>query len=717
MIVRGLKQGGQSVEINDDFSFFLKPPMVYIENQGDNIITLLNLKRKVSNYKEGSFSISEDEEINGNFSLREGNDSSRELVEKIDFAEKLKEFSSESKNIGVNVSINGNTREINGRNNGEFRRAYKVYMDEPNLKVGYFTIGVLGLTVYAPVIITIHKFYMGQIRFSSDDYIENEKIIDSVLSSIKPLNIEKEQIDVMELKDLQELTYSNKKYNCGSFEINKANELSYASKDSITDEFEMIATSKEFTKSPLKYSNAPVGICIRKPLVQEGIALTWKLPKEETKKTLLTNYKKILVDTYKVYDDEPLIYKIDKDYAILYAPTNSSQPNESYWTSYSFAIFQNNLFYIGMMYFNCNKPANGKVEEIVKTFLSNISIDSKKANEYSTKIKKEQLGDFANDDGKIDAVKASNMFFDDIIFNNPDEIKYTGNRHYITGLQMNAEVIDQYPLVKSNSAIFVKEIYNLIGFLEDNENLKILPNEYHKNFNNITNNESITGMIYLLLAAWHMIKIIEEKPNNYKVMIDENLIHGLPNGYSKIMEYIKTLRMYNNRTEDFKASLIAVKNFDGPTGIISNDVKNADKFEAIKEMKSKDIKFVSNQLSTKTDNKKIKDIDVRILKYLNHEIPLIHDALQQKAKQIEKNREKLIKHKSILKVCDNLMELKDESLNAGLSYRSVGDNGSISFEMTLEQLKVDGPILRPWAEYVVNYDFNENEKATEFIFN
>ena len=74
----------------------------------------------------------------------------------------------------------------------------------------------------------------------------------------------------------------------------------------------------------------------------------------------------------------------------------------------------------------------------------------KKADNKSKEERIRILGQFAAKNGKIDAIKVNNMFFEDIVFNNPEEIVYKNGRHTITGLQMNIQKVDDFPNIKNN---------------------------------------------------------------------------------------------------------------------------------------------------------------------------------------------------------------------------------------------------------------------------
>ena len=719
MEVNGIN-GKKRISINNDFSIIINSPCVYLTDFiDDNLLVVLRPAEKITNYKEGIFSVDDDMQVNGNFKLKLSgtfthdeeikNYKPEEVLENYDIGSMLKKMSEEAKNISLNILINDNS---NSYGDDEFKRMYKVCIDTPVLKVGYYTMGMFGKTTYVPVIFTTHAAYTGQILFPGDNFEKDTEWIESLLNTLEPLNVEQEKINEVKNEDLETISYTNDIIEAGSLIVKKANELDYVSKENLPEKFDLIATSKSYKKSKLKYNDAPVGICINKPIVSDVLTEIWKMNKNDIEKNLIDNFKNSLIRSLGSYDKEVKLLKHENKYAIIYGQANSAQPDEPYWTSYGFAIFHNDMMYYGMLYFNCNKPKESDVLRIVEDFLNNITIDNKKAEKSSQDERIRMLGEFSADDGKIDAIKVNNLFFDDVIFNNPEEIVYKNNKHTITGLQLNANLVDLYPQIQENSRIFIKAIYDLVTYLENNNKIVVDVNAYHKNFNNITNGEPITGITYFLMAAWHMIKIVEVDENEYQVLIDDNIIRGLPHGYSLLMEYINALRKYNGKTNEYKATFIGAKNFDGPIGLIRNTVDNADRFESSKTISSNDSMRIEDNDSN--DFNIIKNIDINILKYLNHKIPDIYKMIQNKINSLEKNKEKILSHRSLSKACDEIMNIKDDDLGLNMSYRSTGDNGSISLEINLEQLKIDGITFHPFAEFIINYDFNENENTSTF---
>ena len=730
MFVKGVGEKSKPISINNDFSILISKPLFFIDTFNDN--TLLKIFRptiNLVNYKNGNFSIDDNTPINGNFSIycsgtfdyavSEEDYEPSKVLEDYDINNMLKKLSSEAKNVTLNLSINANSSTTSY---DSFKRKYKVCINTPTLKVGYYTMGIYGKTTYVPLILTTHAAYSGQILFSNEDYDDNEEWLETLLSSIKPLNEEKKSINLIDLKDLETLTFSNTKstIKIGSLILVKANELLYVNKKDLPDNYDLIATSKSYNNNKLKYKDAPIGICINKPIISDTLTKIWNLSKKNIEKNIIDNFKNSLKKSLGKYDKDVKILKLEKNYSIIYGQTNSAKSNEPYWTSYAFAIFHNDMVYYGMIYFNCNKPSENEIEKNVISFLENIVIDEKKADNKSKEERIRILGQFAAKNGKIDAIKVNNMFFEDIVFNNPEEIVYKNGRHTITGLQMNIQKVDDFPNIKNNYQLFVLEIKNIMDELENNKKLIINSNEYHKNFNKVTKKEPITGIIYLLFAAWHMIKIVEESKNKYKVLIDQNIINGIPNGYFRLMEYIRTLRLYNDLDENFECEFIGAMNIDGPTGVISNPVDNSDRFQSSKKISYKDIS--SNKefsYSKQTDNLSIEGkVDIKILKYLNHEIPLIYNDIQTQCNKIESKKQLLLKNKNIETLLESLMKINDDSnefnWKVNLSFVGLGEGGSFSLVRYLDQLKVDTP-FHPTCEYRINYEYSNDDDPKTFL--
>lgn len=463
----------------------------------------------------------------------------------------------------------------------------------------------------------------------------------------------------------------------------------------------------------MKYADAPIGICIKKTQIVNELELVWKQKEEKIRSELVNQFQRNLPDEKSKKGTKLLA--INKNSVKIYAKVRQSQENEEFWCSYTFMLVHNELLYSGMIYFNCIKKSEKEFDKTVEEILKHISFNDSKYEEQRKECKKKLVGSLCAKDGKIDAIKLANLYSKDVIFNNEDEIKYDGTKHYITGFQLNAALIDKYPDVKENMKLISEDVVRLNEHLELNKNLMVAKNEYHQNFQTIMHGEPITGSTYLFLCAWHMIHITSSGKNKYKVMLDKNLVFGIPNGYSRITEFIKTLRTYNGINDEFEVTYVGVKNFDGPLGLISNPVKDCDQFKAVKIMKSEDINFKEKR-KEKIDYSKIK-FDTNILKYIHHEIPLIQKELKEYGNMVEKEKKSLEKCSDIQVCIQAILDLKWDNLSLNPSFAYINGAGSFELSRMLKQLKIKDELIGGFVKYSLLFDYNTETNVQDFVNN
>lgn len=180
------------------------------------------------------------------------------------------------------------------------------------------------------------------------------------------------------------------------------------------------------------------------------------------------------------------------------------------------------------------------------------------------------------EDEELDAFLVAQLFEEDFVFNNDDEISYDGTHTTISGLQFNEEKLEEYPALIDNAESIGMGVVRVMMFVEENTNLMISKKDFHKNLLKATRGYPITGMTIFGFIALHMIKITENDDNKYSVIVDTNLIKGIPDAFAFLGEFIKTLRAYNEIYEDFEVSFFAMKNFNGACKDISEAVKGAE---------------------------------------------------------------------------------------------------------------------------------------------
>ncbi len=190
----------------------------------------------------------------------------------------------------------------------------------------------------------------------------------------------------------------------------------------------------------------------------------------------------------------------------------------------------------------------------------------------ATAKQQQTFGEFMAADGKIDAVKVTELFFSDVVFNNEDEIVYDGKHHAMVGLQFNSDVLDRYPTVSAHYRSFGNAIRAVAQFIEDNKNLMIPKTMFHKRLLVLTRKRPITGITFLDLCAWHLLRITEDSDAQYTVTVDRNLVMGLPACTRLMAELVATLRAFNGKQGAFAVTV----RMTGDKEIVDAPVAGAD---------------------------------------------------------------------------------------------------------------------------------------------
>ena len=348
----------------------------------------------------------------------------------------------------------------------------------------------------------------------------------------------------------------------------------YVSKEHIPDndkqaemllsDYAMVAIPKNFKGGFGAYSDASLGINLSKP---ENTGL---------KSSAWDDRKKIKQAMQNSAPSNVSFLNEGENFIIGYCRGNESKDsNAPYWVIYGVFILVDTWKFDFNFYFNSDKTNNSDYERVVEDFCSQIEISSSDINDSCSKAAKDNISSLLAKNGKLNGVLASQLYSKDVIFNNENEVMYIDNHTHITGVQLNAQVIYNYPIILNNSKSFVYELMSLYTFVEKNESLMIPKSRFHSEILKATRNNPITGLTFFEFCAWHMLIITDNEPNEYMVAIDCNLINGIPDAFSFVGEFIRTLRQYNDITDDFKVDFVSVLNADGPCQRIMTPVSGA----------------------------------------------------------------------------------------------------------------------------------------------
>ena len=125
----------------------------------------------------------------------------------------------------------------------------------------------------------------------------------------------------------------------------------------------------------------------------------------------------------------------------------------------------------------------------------------------------------------MDALKAVQLFNQDVLFFPDGVFSWDGTHHVFTGIHLNAEKEEGYPDVKDHLEEIGKAVLALINECEQDERLRVPAAKLGEGLRNFLNGADLTGGALFHLAAYHLFwfKEDEETPGQFSLLIDTRL--------------------------------------------------------------------------------------------------------------------------------------------------------------------------------------------------
>ena len=176
----------------------------------------------------------------------------------------------------------------------------------------------------------------------------------------------------------------------------------------------------------------------------------------------------------------------------------------------------------------------------------------------------DQFGSYAAEDGRLNAVTVAQLFSTDVLFFNEDDFRKNGLE---SGVRINALKLSEHPFLVKKRDVFLPEIIRLLLELDQVPELRVPKEKIHKKLLPLLFNDNdvpLTGMTMMNLLAYHMLHIQENGQDDYSVVIDRNLVAGIPDAYRYVGALLRQLRQYNGKNEAFTMTFANAMNFDTP---------------------------------------------------------------------------------------------------------------------------------------------------------
>lgn len=243
---------------------------------------------------------------------------------------------------------------------------------------------------------------------------------------------------------------------------------------------------------------------------------------------------------------------------------------------FRYYLFSQHFVYTGM-YVGWKAGLKDPVQrhnEILEQWLGTVQYEGD-PEEVLARYGKTQFGDYAAEDGRINAVTVARLFSTDVLFFNEDDFKESGLKN---GIHLNALKLAEHPLLQEKRDVLAPEIVSLLLELDAVPELRVPKEKLHKKlipllFND--HDEPLTGMTMMNLLAYHMLFIQENQPDEYTVAIDRNLVAGIPDAYHYAARFLRQLRLYNGKDGAFTVTFATAANFDSPIQGVLKPVEGA----------------------------------------------------------------------------------------------------------------------------------------------
>lgn len=161
--------------------------------------------------------------------------------------------------------------------------------------------------------------------------------------------------------------------------------------------------------------------------------------------------------------------------------------------------------------------------------------------------RRQALGRFAGSDGRMDALKAVQLFNQDVLFFPEGTLTWDGKHHIYREIHLNAEKQEEFPDLRENGQEIIQALRALIDACEDDERLRVPAAKLGKDLRTFLKGADLTGAALFHLAAYHLFwfRELEEAPGSFQILVDTRLKNTIPHSTEYFKTLLEILRAYN----------------------------------------------------------------------------------------------------------------------------------------------------------------------------
>ncbi|MGL4655333.1 MAG: hypothetical protein ACRCWM_05535 [Sarcina sp.] len=189
-------------------------------------------------------------------------------------------------------------------------------------------------------------------------------------------------------------------------------------------------------------------------------------------------------------------------------------------------------------------------DRILNTFKT---IDNKAVDKEKNDREKLLVGQ----DGKPNAIYLARLLAWNIFFFQPDDIKFDGERYSVVRIGTSNDINDFPELIQYGNQI-AYAIVDIVEYIEKDESIRVNINDVTPELRPYLKNKNITAFSFMELFSEGLMEYRHMVFDNViKVVVDEEIIVGMPNYKEHIKNLVKVLLSYNGI--EFKEELLEIE--------------------------------------------------------------------------------------------------------------------------------------------------------------
>ncbi len=191
---------------------------------------------------------------------------------------------------------------------------------------------------------------------------------------------------------------------------------------------------------------------------------------------------------------------------------------------------------------DCLKIHTGILETYLKSFRY-----AGKAEKMLEDATRRALGRYAGSDGRMDALKAVQLFNMDVLFFPDGALSWNGTHHVFSEIHLNAEKMEEFQDIKEKREGIIGPLKSLIDECEQDERLRVPAAKLGAGLRNFLNGADLTGAALFHLAGYHLFWFKEDEaaPGQFSILMDTRLKNTIPDAENYFKGFLERLRAYN----------------------------------------------------------------------------------------------------------------------------------------------------------------------------